>query len=43
MNEALLFYALVAAAAVVATLTFLSVWRTGAWWVPVQDFPRLQI
>jgi endonuclease/exonuclease/phosphatase (EEP) superfamily protein YafD len=41
--EALLFYALVAATAVVATLTFLPVWRNDAWWVRVQDFPRLQI
>jgi endonuclease/exonuclease/phosphatase (EEP) superfamily protein YafD len=43
MIEVLLFYALVAATAVLATLTFLPVWRNEAWWVRVQDFPRLQI
>ena len=38
-----MFYALLAATAVVVALTFLPLLRNDAWWVRVQDFPRLQI
>ncbi len=40
---AAVFYALLAATAFTVTVTLLPLWRNDAWWVRVQDFPRLQI